>query len=408
MTTFGVAQKKEDYPRLELVGKGKLILTRELQGQIDWLHDKVGNYEWIGILLYTKEEGDISDPNSLVLKAHKFYPMDIGTAGHTQATINADDIVDMYDRVPDAMELKQGLIHTHHSMETFFSAEDWSELNDNTPLHNYYLSLIVNFKGSYTAKVAYMANMSTAYAFNDCEDQPVVSKNEKKVLMTINMDIVKEGTEIDELFETRYEELRKSKVVVTTYTSYPYYATPAVGGAHYPTGKKPDQGEVDQKEKTFRREDRHYTSFQGNTLTYHQAVQLTIDWLNEGYKVVLGKEDTCKFDTVTEGLALLQEHYRGKLSSKEFSDFSKKMQDILVDITEDYQPSVTSKRISVLLRDYQFANATSILATTLASLAEKHPIHVAAGRKEGRKKEVKEEKEILDMYDEYPEAWNIM
>jgi len=46
------------------------------------------------------------------------------------------------------------LIHTHHNMETFFSGTDMGELHDSAPSYNYFLSLIVNYKNEYIAKIA--------------------------------------------------------------------------------------------------------------------------------------------------------------------------------------------------------------------------------------------------------------
>ena len=42
-------------------------------------------------------------------------------------------------------------------MEVYFSGTDWSELEDNSPHHNFYLSLIVNNFMDFCAKVAFIA-----------------------------------------------------------------------------------------------------------------------------------------------------------------------------------------------------------------------------------------------------------
>lgn len=377
MSTVGQGSEKKDYQRFELQGKGKLIITKKLQGQIDYLHDKIGSFEWIGILLYTKEEGSIADPSSVVIKAHKMFAMDIGTSAHTTAKLDAEAVLDIYDRVPDIMELKQGLIHTHHNMDTFFSGEDWSELNDNTPNHNYYLSLIVNFKGVYQAKIALMADLSTAFNYVDCDDSPIHSKSEKKVLMTFSMDIIKEGEEVDEDFKKRYLELKEARDKPTVYV-HSLYNT---GGGHGYPAKKLDQGEVDQKEKTFRREDKHYTRNQNNSLTYNQARDIGLAWLNEGKKLVMDKESTYQFQTITEGLVALEHHFKSKFSSEEFKSFTYLMQCTLVDLSADYQPSVTAKRLSILFREYQIGTSGAILPNILGQLAEYHPTFISKERK---------------------------
>jgi len=48
------------------------------------------------------------------------------------------------------------LIHSHNTMDVFFSGTDWSELEDNSHNHNFYLSLIVNNFMDFTAKVGFV------------------------------------------------------------------------------------------------------------------------------------------------------------------------------------------------------------------------------------------------------------
>lgn len=50
---------------------------------------------------------------------------------------------------------------SHNKMSTFFSTTDMSELEDNAPNHNYYLSLIVNNAFEPTAKIAFIGKQST-------------------------------------------------------------------------------------------------------------------------------------------------------------------------------------------------------------------------------------------------------
>lgn len=106
-----VASTREE---LVLSGNGKLILTNELINEIDYMHNKVNKgIEWCGILFYELISGDINDPKTLVLKAHHLYPMDIGSAGYTEADIDIDSVIEMDDVIPNVDKLQKGLIHTH-------------------------------------------------------------------------------------------------------------------------------------------------------------------------------------------------------------------------------------------------------------------------------------------------------
>lgn len=383
MTAIGMVPKKEEFQRVEAVGKGKLIITAKLQGQIDYLHDKIISTEWIGVLLYTKVEGDISDPNTLVLRADKLFLMDIGTAGHTQAIMGGEEVLNMYDQVSDIMELKQGLIHTHHTMDSFFSSEDWSELNDNTPLHNYYLSLIVNYKGAYMAKVAYMADVSNEFKFNNCDDQPVVNTVSRRVMIHVNMDICKESEQVDEAFKDRYDYIKKSK------QPKPYVA-PVYGGPYHSwKDPKEDQGEVGQKEKTFRREEKPrgqgdpYYRSPSDVLTYSQAKAICLDWLNEGLRMEgsIDKKNTA-FVTVNEGLAFFQGYFEGRFDTAQYFSFLNMMQKLLVDASSEYKPSVTTARLKALLREFSYSGDAQTISKDLGEVAEAHPTFLKILRKE--------------------------
>ena len=213
-TTTPVVKKEEfTYPATE---KGTLVISVGLQRRIEWLHKMVGAKEWCGVLFYKRVEGDIDNPKSLKLHAQDLYLMDIGRETYTESDFDANTAVEMWDTVAEAngdidyAAWKRGLIHTHHNMTTFFSGTDMSELHDNVGTHNYYLSLIVNFSGVWTAKVAFVAKRKIQMNYTSVEDEAKEFVTEKELLMMIDMDIVKEREEVavPEFFRTRYEALK--------------------------------------------------------------------------------------------------------------------------------------------------------------------------------------------------------
>ena len=145
---------KINYPIVDSEKKGTLYLSSELKSQIDTFHSFAGSTEWSGILLYTIDRGDIFDPTKLQITAKGMFPMDIGSPGYTEYEFD-EYTLDMYDFYPNALEeeWRLGHIHTHHNMQAYFSGTDLQELRDNIDNHIYYLSLIVNFKGEYCAKI---------------------------------------------------------------------------------------------------------------------------------------------------------------------------------------------------------------------------------------------------------------
>jgi len=205
-------KKKEEkqiiYPVLEMDVRGKLILPENVITQINYLHGKVGKEEWSGMLLYDVKSGSPAKPEELVLEAKHIYLMDVGTAAYTEYETDGD-IVDIYDNIEEAMEWKTGHIHTHHSMDAYFSGTDMSELNDNVDKHNYYLSLIVNFGAKYTAKVAFLSEVEKTAKMNYVDDagllKDFVTEGSEKYMVTIDMDIFY-GME-DKFFYDRYSQL---------------------------------------------------------------------------------------------------------------------------------------------------------------------------------------------------------
>ena len=205
------AKKKEvkvDYPIYEMEERGKLILPPEIISQITFLHSHIGKTEWSGMLLYDVVKGNPSKPEDFELEAKHIFLMDIGSAAYTEYEPDGD-IVDIYDNIPEAMEWKTGHVHTHHDMTTYFSATDMSELHENVDKHNYYLSLIVAFNGSYTAKVVFLSDMQTISKMNFKDDSGNVKnfqqKKVEKHMVVINMRIL--FAELGGFFSARLTEL---------------------------------------------------------------------------------------------------------------------------------------------------------------------------------------------------------
>ncbi len=203
------------YKEINLKAKSKLIISKELQSQIMFLHNKVKDIEWSGILFHSVVSGNINEPETLVLKAEKVYLQDIGVSTYTEFETN-EKILDFYDAYPQAMSWKMSLIHTHHSMQAFFSGTDTQELHDNAGKYNYYLSLIVNHKSEFCAKIAIAAeyNIEKAnYTFKGFEGIETIETSGTKsdVLMLIDCDIEFEQDEFD---VQKYNEIKESKKVV--------------------------------------------------------------------------------------------------------------------------------------------------------------------------------------------------
>lgn len=203
--------------------KAKIIISKALEDKSALLHRRIGRLEWSGILLYSIEEGDISNPETLVVKAQDFYLMDVGSHSYTEYDLGPE-VMNMYDKFPQAdpfecengvLPWKTGHIHTHHAMETSFSVTDNKELENNSPKHNYYLSLIVNFQGSYNAVIAIAMEVENknTYKYKGSNGKPIgftSTKMEKEVVI-IECDIEYAEIGIEKELEGRILFLKTQK-----------------------------------------------------------------------------------------------------------------------------------------------------------------------------------------------------
>ena len=77
-TQQSTVKSKVTFPEINLKTKGTLVIKDELLKHIDFLHQKVGNIEWSGVLLYKIVSGTIDKPETLQIEVYDMYLMDIG------------------------------------------------------------------------------------------------------------------------------------------------------------------------------------------------------------------------------------------------------------------------------------------------------------------------------------------
>lgn len=155
--------------------------------------------------------------------------MNIGTASYTSFDYS-EDILDVYDEYPELEEYNTGLIHTHHTMDAYFSNTDMEELEDNASLYNFYLSLIVNDKNKFVAKLAIPVIEHSATQKIKNEDGEIVEFKieDSNILYTADLNV---SVHVDEFDVKRQEELKK-KAKPKTVKKYDYM-WPALNQTYY-------------------------------------------------------------------------------------------------------------------------------------------------------------------------------
>ena len=206
--------------------KPSVVISRKIQNQILFLHSKIKSTEWSGILLYKELSGDITDINNLKLSAQDVFLQDIGSSAYTEYTAD-ESIIDMYDNIPEADTMRTGHIHTHHSMQAFFSGTDASELHDNAIHYDYYLSLIVNFEGTYKAKIAIPVTIP--------EKAVSIMNTNKFITIPAKTEVLE--YDVDILMETTSYFLKQYKKIEQIYTTSKVktYSKPWGSSNHYNT-----------------------------------------------------------------------------------------------------------------------------------------------------------------------------
>ena len=237
--------------RVELTNTPTVIITERLQKQIDFLHHKCGAREWSGELI-VREEGSISEMSKWRIYCEDIFLADVGSAGYTEYTVDsggfkAVDIFEMYDRFPELLEGKKKNmhIHTHHTMDTFFSSVDWDNLQERAIASNYTLMLITNIAGKYIAKVAFRGKIENTskkqITFLNNEDKipPIsitgtVEPEESLIVMDCNIE-TEIGVQVDKWFSERYD-LVKEATNFQAVKRYPSYQDRVEEGRGRPVG----------------------------------------------------------------------------------------------------------------------------------------------------------------------------
>lgn len=230
MTSAGTSVKSPSTVKELKSKKIPLSVSEKLQNQITFLCSEVYSDEWSGTLFYTVE-GDLGEDN-FQINAEELYLQDIGNSTYTEYDPSNPDFIKFLMENPRFMEMRQGHIHSHNTMAVFFSATDNSELIDNSPFHNYYVSLIVNNKNEMCAKIAFRATeikeTKSTVSFKGTDgttkSKEVLNKAEEEAVYAYTCEISIPDT-VGESFNSRFlevkgscekreEEAKKSKILL--------------------------------------------------------------------------------------------------------------------------------------------------------------------------------------------------
>lgn len=81
-----------------------------------------------------------------------FVLQDIGSATYTEYNLDGDAAAYYAEHIDELLGAKIAILHSHDTMQAFFSGTDMSTLNEQASQCNNVLSIVVNNEGSYVAK----------------------------------------------------------------------------------------------------------------------------------------------------------------------------------------------------------------------------------------------------------------
>lgn len=206
----------------------KLIISEEINYKINYLCNKINNTEWSGVLFYSFTGVFEKD---LVITVEDILPLNIGNVTYTEFDGNDVDIPN-YIIDNNLINCRQGLIHSHHNMSTFFSNTDLNTLSEEGENNIHFVSLIVNNDNEYsaaiTSKIRIQKKITTTTTtngsfisfegrnYNGNDDSETVEIIDEYIIKYSNMEILIENsnklTKINTLIEKAKEKNRITAV----------------------------------------------------------------------------------------------------------------------------------------------------------------------------------------------------
>lgn len=196
-----------------------LIIPQSVQNKIDRAIFNLPSTEWSGVLFYTME----GKFESVKITVRDFVILDIGQSAHTLIDYKPS-MVELSGYIADneLEDCLMGLIHSHHKMGAFFSAEDEGTIKKEGEAREHFLSLVVDSRHTYVAKITrrieYLGSLQGKYRSRGKE---ITSGNKKFTYTEVEaagLQIIypeKLGIQEDDLFGIANkiaEEARKNAV----------------------------------------------------------------------------------------------------------------------------------------------------------------------------------------------------
>lgn len=245
--------KKVKLPEILMDQVVPVVMKKELMSKLWFIISKSFDREWSGTL-FCEVHGNIGDED-FKITAHDFFLQDIGSSGYTEYETDST-LIEYMESNPELLEYQRHKIHSHNTMSCFHSTTDMSDIHDNIEFYNFLLSVVINNKTEFDAKIATVGTISTpaeVIKLKGNEGDLVTLKTEKvdkDALFLYNCKVMIEadatlGKRIEELTTKRLEaEKERNKAYLKKDTKF-------TGHGDFYAGSKKDNFTKSNKKDQF-------------------------------------------------------------------------------------------------------------------------------------------------------------
>jgi hypothetical protein len=194
--------------------KIEVLVLNKVKAQMEYLCQVFPNLEWSGILFY-KTEGCITEPENYYIELIDILPQNLGSSAYTEFSIG-EDYIDFLEKNPELEDCMFGSIHSHNTMEVFFSGTDVEDLKTNANCYNSYLSFIVNNKMEMLANVSKNITVSSKIeTLNNFGETVVKTKDKETQTAYYECEIQLEEL-VDDSFVELVNKIKRPKIKSTS------------------------------------------------------------------------------------------------------------------------------------------------------------------------------------------------
>jgi hypothetical protein len=180
--------------------KNPITLENRVLDKIKYLNFKCSNIEWSGVGVM-KVEGDLHN-DTLQLHVIDLLLKDVGTAGYTEYDWGTT-LAEYFEENEDKWPVMFFSIHSHHNMGVTPSGVDDKHLYDNISNFPFHLSVIVNNKLDFNARIATdmviesvsVRGMDSAYFSKQVNDGRIIVEYSLPVSISVETEEFKEEFE---------------------------------------------------------------------------------------------------------------------------------------------------------------------------------------------------------------------